>query len=268
MATRLVVLLTVVVVAVCSTTALAASAAEPPNPTDPTDRRAAARRRRSIGRGHGGAGEDPLLSIRGEADVLLPDERLARGQRPRRRAIRDDPHRRQADRHGAATVPRDPAGDRRKAHELTVTYGSHGLPTQISIDPSAERRRRGAVLLRASLRPPLTGLPCQGTWPGTSSSPAADSAASTPRARSRASCRRTALRCASSPRTTSCSTRRCCRARPPARSSRAMSSSRCARSSTARSTCAWGRSPARRPSATSSTYARWTAARRSCATTS
>ena len=93
----------------------------------------------------------------------------------------------------------------------------------------APTRRPGGRAQRAAPR----GIPCETRWPGTSSSPAAASVASTPRARSRRSCRRTAPACGSSPRTTSCSTRRCCRARRPARWSRATSSCRCARSSTA-----------------------------------
>ena len=117
--------------------------------------------------------------------------------------------------------------------------------------PTRSRRRSRSRPARARPRPRrrVGGLCCAdeevAPSPGTSSSPAGASAATTPPARSSASCRGSRARGSrSSTTSTSCSTRRSCRAPRRARSSRATSWCRCARSSTA-PTCASGRSPAR-----------------------
>ena len=104
-------------------------------------------------------------------------------------------------------------------------------------------------------------------WPGTSSSPVVDSAATTPRARWRRRCRSTARGSRLSATSTSCSTRRCCPGRRRGRWSRATSSCRCASSSTAR-TCGWGASSGRSRRATRWSSTRSTAAGTSCTTTS
>ena len=151
-----------------------------------------------------------------------------------------------------ATVPRlfrtiQEAIDRKVA-KLVVTYGKRGVPRSIFIDSVHAHRRRRDRLPRSRIRP-AEALASTAS-PGTSSSPAGASGASTPPARSRACCRPTAPASGSSTTSTSCSTRRCCRAPRRACSSRATSSCRCASSCRAASTCASAGSPARRPSAT------------------
>jgi hypothetical protein len=136
MATRLVVLLTVVV-AVCSTTALAASAAEPPNPTDP--RIVSGSAQKALDRARTRWRRAKIRSYRFEAKrtCFCPTsgwhEVSVRGGVPSATTPSDVKQ--------IATVPRlflvIQQAIRRKAHELTVTYGSHGLPTQISIDSIA-----------------------------------------------------------------------------------------------------------------------------------